>query len=91
MRCKKCGKELVDFNEFSKDDSRRKEIGIAYRKEDGGMVFFCNNESCKKYRKMLVKGFDFGKRPLWFIVWRKWDALRDLFLHTFAKLSTKGK
>lgn len=80
MKCKRCGKELTDFNEFSKNDPKQKEIGHRYRKEDDGMVFFCNDKACKNYHKMLVKGFDFGRKSYW-----------HSFLHTLCRLSTKGR
>lgn len=78
MKCKKCGMELTDFNQFSKNDPYRLEIGITHKKENDGMVYFCNNQQCKNYHKMLVKGFDFKRKSLWMTFW-----------HFFYKLSTK--
>jgi len=69
MKCKYCRKELTDFNNFAKDDPYRIKMGLHYNKSEDGMVYFCNNKDCKKYQKILVKGFDFKRGSIRITFW----------------------
>ncbi len=76
MKCKYCGKILLDFNEVSKNDPRRKELNCPYQKSESGYALFCNNPHCQGYKKVLMKGFEFD---------------HNKFLHIFFRLSRKGR
>ena len=62
MKCKKCGQELKDCNDYIRDSPSAKKLGIKYDPTYQGYAYLCMNPDCKKYGKLLVKGIDFDKK-----------------------------
>lgn len=77
MKCKKCGQELTDCNDYIRDSPIAQKLGIKYDPIYKGYAYLCMNTDCKKYGKLLVKGIDYDK-PVYFP-----------FLHKFHKLSRR--